>query len=221
MALFLKNSVEHVTSLLGLIKIRAVPVNINYRYTNTELHYIFENSDSVGIIVELPEHQRSVAELLPTLPLVRTVFVIGAVTDELRDAVAALPGGSQVTIASFADAESLPRNAISSSAPVMSCTCCTPEAPPDTRRASCGADDFFRKPLSGGNPYGDDRRTSMDRLGRQNFRRWHSCWPPADARRRIVFAVHLLHPRWPPGHHARVQPGRWSPASPTSRCNWC
>ena len=24
-------------------------------------------------------------------------------------------------------------------------------------------------------------------------RRWHSCWLPADARRRIVFAVHLLH----------------------------
>ena len=32
-ALFLKNSVEHVTSILGLIKIRAVPINVNYRYT--------------------------------------------------------------------------------------------------------------------------------------------------------------------------------------------
>ena len=30
-ALFLKNSVEHVTSILGLIKIRAVPINVNYR----------------------------------------------------------------------------------------------------------------------------------------------------------------------------------------------
>ena len=63
-ALFLKNSVEHVTSLLGLLKVRAVPVNINYRYTNAELQYIFDNSDSRAIIVELPEHQRSVAELL-------------------------------------------------------------------------------------------------------------------------------------------------------------
>ena len=158
-ALFLKNSVEHVTSLLGLIKIRAVPVNINYRYTNTELHYIFENSDSVGIIVELPEHQRSVAELLPTLPLVRTVFVIGAVTDELRDAVAALPGGSQVTIASFADAESLPKERDfeqrTGDELYLLYTGGTTGYP---KGVMWRHDDFFRKPLSGGNPYGDDRK---------------------------------------------------------------
>ncbi|WP_353109940.1 AMP-binding protein, partial [Gordonia sp. (in: high G+C Gram-positive bacteria)] len=82
-ALYLKNSVEHVTSLLGLIKIRAVPVNVNYRYTDAELEYIFDNSDSAAIVVELPEHQRSVAELMAKLPLLRTVFVIGDVVDEL------------------------------------------------------------------------------------------------------------------------------------------
>ena len=82
-SLFLKNSVEHVTSLLGLLKIRAVPVNINYRYTNPELQYIFDNSDSRAIIVELPEHQRSVAALLAEIPTVRTVFVIGHDEDDV------------------------------------------------------------------------------------------------------------------------------------------
>ena len=90
-ALFLKNSIEHVTSLLGLLKVRAVPVNVNYRYTNAELQYIFDNSDSRAIIVELPEHQRSVAALLAETPTVRTVFVIGDIVEELRAAVADLP----------------------------------------------------------------------------------------------------------------------------------
>ena len=90
-SLFLKNSVEHVTSLLGLLKIRAVPVNINYRYTDSELHYIFDNSDSRAIIVELPEHQRSVANLLSELPNIRVVLVIGELAPELSDAAVDLP----------------------------------------------------------------------------------------------------------------------------------
>ncbi|MFZ2240230.1 MAG: acyl-CoA synthetase [Gordonia amarae] len=158
-SLFLKNSVEHVTSLLGLIKIRAVPVNINYRYTNAELHYIFDNSDSAGIIVELPEHQASVAELLPTLPQVRSVFVIGEVTDELRDAVAALPDGRQVAIAAFSDAESLPKERDfeprTGDELYLLYTGGTTGYP---KGVMWRHDDFFRKPLSGGNPYGDDRK---------------------------------------------------------------
>ena len=158
-ALFLKNSVEHVTSLLGLIKIRAVPVNINYRYTNAELHYIFDNSDSVGIAVELPEHQRSVADLLPTLPQVRAVFVIGEVTDELRAAVAALPDGRQVAIATFAAAQALPTardfEPRTGDELYLLYTGGTTGYP---KGVMWRHDDFFRKPLSGGNPYGEDRQ---------------------------------------------------------------
>ena len=36
-ALFLKNCPEHVESLFATIKLRAVPVNVNYRYTDAEL----------------------------------------------------------------------------------------------------------------------------------------------------------------------------------------
>ncbi|WP_290706499.1 AMP-binding protein, partial [Gordonia sp. UBA5067] len=73
-ALFLKNSPEHVQTLIATIKLRAVPVNVNYRYTDAELEYIFDNSDAAAIIVELPEHQASVARLLAKLPMVRAVF---------------------------------------------------------------------------------------------------------------------------------------------------
>ncbi|MEE3849644.1 AMP-binding protein [Gordonia sp. LSe1-13] len=158
-SLFLKNSVEHVTSLLGLLKVRAVPVNINYRYTNPELHYIFDNSDSRAIIVELPEHQRSVAALLPELSTVRAVFVIGDVADELTAAAADLPDGRTVQIVSFADSESKSterdfedRNGEELYLLYTGGTTGYPKG------VMWQHDDFFRKPLSGGNPYGDARK---------------------------------------------------------------
>ncbi|MCR5977619.1 AMP-binding protein [Gordonia jinghuaiqii] len=158
-ALFLKNSVEHVTSLLGLLKVRAVPVNINYRYTNAELQYIFDNSDSRAIIVELPEHQRSVAALLAELDTVRTVLVIGQVVDELTAAVAGLPDGRTVDLVSFADHESQPdgrdfepRNGEELYLLYTGGTTGYPKG------VMWQHDDFFRKPLSGGNPYGEPRQ---------------------------------------------------------------
>ena len=158
-SLFLKNSVEHVTSLLGLLKIRATPVNINYRYTNAELHYIFDNSDSAAIIVELPDHQRSVASLLAELPLVRTVFVIGEVVDELRDAVAALPDGRTVSVVPFADEAGQPDardfEERTGDELYLLYTGGTTGYP---KGVMWRHDDFFRKPISGGNPYGEARR---------------------------------------------------------------
>ncbi|WAC53968.1 acyl-CoA synthetase [Gordonia sp. SL306] len=158
-SLFLKNSVEHVTSLLGLLKIRAVPVNINYRYTNPELKYIFDNSDSRAIIVELPEHQRSVAALLPELPSVRTVLVIGEVENELSDAAVDLPGDRSVEIVSFADADtkSTERDfeARNGEELYLLYTGGTTGYP---KGVMWQHDDFFRKPLSGGNPYGEARK---------------------------------------------------------------
>lgn len=158
-ALFLKNSVEHVTSLLGLLKIRAVPVNVNYRYTDAELRYIFDNSDSRGIVVELPEHQRSVANLLAELPTVRSVFVIGDVVDELTAAVESLPDDRQVRILPFADSEKLsdgrdfePRTGDELYILYTGGTTGYPKG------VMWRHDDFFRKPLSGGNPYGEPRK---------------------------------------------------------------
>lgn len=157
-SLFLKNSIEHVTGLLGLLKIRAVPVNVNYRYTNAELRYIFDNSDSVAIVVELPEHQRSVADLLPELPLVRTVFVIGEVTDELRNAAGALPDRS-VAIVEFADEAAQPEGRDfeprTGDELYLLYTGGTTGYP---KGVMWRHDDFFRKPISGGNPYGEARR---------------------------------------------------------------
>jgi 3-oxocholest-4-en-26-oate---CoA ligase len=44
------NSVEWVESLWAIFKLRAVWININYRYVADELRYIFSNADLVGLI---------------------------------------------------------------------------------------------------------------------------------------------------------------------------
>ncbi|WP_448222626.1 AMP-binding protein [Gordonia iterans] len=163
-ALYLKNSVEHVTALLGMLKIAAVPVNVNYRYTEAELEYIFSNSDSAAIIVELPEHQRRLAALLDALPELRKVFVIGEVTEELR---AAIEGSSSVELVDFADWRQQPterdfaeRNGEEIYLIYTGGTTGYPKG------VVWQHDDFFRKPISGGNPYGPARE-SYEELARE------------------------------------------------------
>ena len=46
--LYAKNSIEHVVALLAILKVRAVAINVNYRYVAGELDYIFDNADLVA-----------------------------------------------------------------------------------------------------------------------------------------------------------------------------
>ncbi len=48
--IYAKNSIEHVVALLAIFKIRAVAINVNYRYVEAELNYLFDNSDMVALI---------------------------------------------------------------------------------------------------------------------------------------------------------------------------
>ncbi|MGH3361186.1 MAG: AMP-binding protein, partial [Nocardioides sp.] len=58
-AIYAKNSVEHVVALLAVTKIRAVNINVNYRYVAAELDYLFDNADVVAVI-----HERTYAPLV-------------------------------------------------------------------------------------------------------------------------------------------------------------
>ena len=52
--IYAKNSIEHVVALLAIFKVRAVAINVNYRYVEGELDYLIENSDMVGLLHERP-----------------------------------------------------------------------------------------------------------------------------------------------------------------------
>ena len=47
----LYNSLEYLTTAVACLKIRAVPVNVNYRYVEEELAYLYNDADLVALIV--------------------------------------------------------------------------------------------------------------------------------------------------------------------------
>lgn len=160
-ALFLKNSVEHVTTILGVIKIRAVPININYRYTPAELLYIFENSDSVAIVVEEAEHQDNLAQIVGEIPTLRTIFVIGDITEGLSAATA--DAGVRVRPFDASD-QSEARNFEPRTGDEL-WVLYTGGTTGYPKGVMWRHDDFFHKPLSGGNPYDENPRKDLAEVG--------------------------------------------------------
>ncbi|MGZ8178549.1 AMP-binding protein [Williamsia sp. SKLECPSW1] len=148
-ALYLKNSLEHVYAMVALLKIGATAVNVNYRYTPTELTYILDNADATAVFVELPEHQRTLASVLSG-SRVRSVLVVGEIVDEL----AALAGDVSV-VAVDLDGQSTARDfpVRSGDQLYLLYTGGTTGYP---KGVMWRHDDFFHKPLSGGNPYGPE-----------------------------------------------------------------
>ena len=57
---------------------RAVPVNINFRYTAGELEYLYSNSDSKLIVIDT-EFCPVAQTVLGNLPELRSVLVVGEV----------------------------------------------------------------------------------------------------------------------------------------------
>jgi len=48
--LYLTNGNEYLEGMLGAFKARAVPFNVNYRYVDEELEYLFENADAKAVV---------------------------------------------------------------------------------------------------------------------------------------------------------------------------
>ena len=73
--LYCRNRNEIVIAMLGVVKAGAIIVNVNFRYVEGELRYLFENSDMVALVHERQYSDR-VANVLPDTPGVKTVLVI-------------------------------------------------------------------------------------------------------------------------------------------------
>src|ERR1700746_577466 len=73
--LYCRNRIEIVIAMLGIVKAGAILVNVNYRYVEGELRYLFDNSDMVALVHERRYSDR-VANVLPDTPNVKTVLVV-------------------------------------------------------------------------------------------------------------------------------------------------
>ena len=69
------NSVEWVETLWAVFKVRATWVNINYRYVEEELAYLFENADLKALVYQR-EFAPRVRGVLEHLPMLRHTIVI-------------------------------------------------------------------------------------------------------------------------------------------------
>jgi 3-oxocholest-4-en-26-oate---CoA ligase len=78
--LYSRNSIEAIETMLAAYKLRAVVVNVNYRYVENELRYLFDNSDLVALVHER-RYAPLVAAVLPSTPNVRHHLVVEDGTD--------------------------------------------------------------------------------------------------------------------------------------------
>ncbi|HEX5095029.1 MAG TPA: AMP-binding protein, partial [Acidimicrobiia bacterium] len=69
-ASYLYNSNEYVEGVFATFKLRAIPVNVNYRYTEDELLYLLDNSDAEAVLFHSSLGDR-VAAVKDRAPLVK------------------------------------------------------------------------------------------------------------------------------------------------------
>jgi acyl-CoA synthetase (AMP-forming)/AMP-acid ligase II len=79
--LYCRNRIEIVIAMLGIVKAGAILVNVNFRYVEGELKYLFENSDMVALVHERRYADR-VANVLPETPHVKTILVVEDGSDD-------------------------------------------------------------------------------------------------------------------------------------------
>ena len=79
-AFYLRNSPAYVELLAACFKARLVHVNVNYRYVDNELFYIFDNSDAALVVFD-PEFRAEVSALMPRLTKVRAFVETKTLTD--------------------------------------------------------------------------------------------------------------------------------------------
>jgi len=78
--LYMYNGNEYLEAMLACFKIRAVPINVNYRYVESELLYIFDNADMVACI----HHREFVPAIAAVREAAKTLKVLVAVEDHSR-----------------------------------------------------------------------------------------------------------------------------------------
>lgn len=87
--LYLYNCNEYLEGMLACFKLRAVPINVNYRYVQDELLYIFDNADMVACIHHR-EFSPHIAEVSAAAPDLKTLVYVDDASGADAEAIAAV-----------------------------------------------------------------------------------------------------------------------------------
>lgn len=80
LGLHLYNGIEYLQTVLGCLKARVVPVNVNYRYVEEELVYLYRDADLAALVFDA-EFTERVAAALPKTDKLRHVVRVGTPPD--------------------------------------------------------------------------------------------------------------------------------------------
>ena len=112
--------------MLAAFKLRAVPINVNYRYVEDELRYLLDDADAVAVVFH-PEFASKLAAIAPSLPKLHTYL---AVADSSPSVAGSLDGLDYDDALAGASAVATSRRA-----PPTTSTSSTRAAPRACRRA--------------------------------------------------------------------------------------
>lgn len=85
--LHLYNGAPFVVGMLAAFKIRAVPINVNYRYVADELHYLFDNADLRVLFTQSEVAERTAGALEQGVDSLHTVVLVDGPDPALPDAL--------------------------------------------------------------------------------------------------------------------------------------
>ncbi|WP_405813305.1 acyl-CoA synthetase [Streptomyces sp. NBC_01390] len=94
LGLHLYNGVEYLQTVLGCLKARIVPVNVNYRYVEEELVYLYRDADLAALVFDA-EFTERVAAARPRATSLRHLIRVGEPA----------PGAPELAAVPFAEAE--------------------------------------------------------------------------------------------------------------------
>jgi 3-oxocholest-4-en-26-oate---CoA ligase len=87
-ALYLYNGTEYIEGMLAAFKLRAVPINVNYRYVEHELRYLLDDADVRAVVFDA-EFAPKLATIRNDLPQLHTFIAVddGQARELLDDAI--------------------------------------------------------------------------------------------------------------------------------------
>jgi acyl-CoA synthetase (AMP-forming)/AMP-acid ligase II len=88
-AIALYNGIEYLESVFAILKLRAIPVNVNYRYQPDEMRHLFDDAQVTAVIFDASLGAR-VAAAQAVVPAVHTLVQVGGTVE--ADGATASPG---------------------------------------------------------------------------------------------------------------------------------